>query len=59
MPTYTYKCPKCGHFTVQQGIKETPLSLCPTCQSPIKRVIGQHINVVLKSSGFYSTDHKG
>ena len=57
MPTYTYKCPNCGHFEYWQGIKDPALAQCPTCQVPVERVIGQ-VNVVLNADGFYSTDHK-
>lgn len=57
MPSYTYKCPHCGHFEYFQGIKEAVLTNCPTCHAPVVRVIG-HVNVVLKTDGFYSTDHK-
>ena len=57
MPTYTYKCPSCGHFQYAQGIKEPPLAQCPACQAPVERVIG-HVNIVLNAGGFYSTAHK-
>lgn len=57
MPSYTYKCPQCGHFIYQQSIKEAALTHCPTCGAPVERVIGQ-VHVMLKSDGFYSTDHK-
>ncbi len=57
MPSYTYQCPQCGYFVYRQGIKEAPLAQCPTCGQPVHRVIGQ-VNVLLKSDGFYATDHK-
>lgn len=56
MPTYTYHCPKCGYFDQYQGIKEAALTQCPACQRPVHRVIGK-VNVMLKSEGFYATDH--
>lgn len=58
MPTYTYKCEKCGKFDVSQSIKEEALTVCPNCGGHIKRVIGNNVNVILKGSGFYSTDNK-
>ncbi len=58
MPTYDYRCEQCGKFQVTQGIKEKPLTKCPTCGKPIKRLIGQNVNIILKGSGFYSTDHR-
>jgi len=58
LPSYDYKCEKCGKFQVTQSIKEKPLNQCPTCGNPIKRLIGKNINIILKGSGFYSTDNK-
>ncbi|MBZ4652857.1 MAG: FmdB family transcriptional regulator [Peptococcaceae bacterium] len=58
MPSYDYRCPQCGKFTVTQGIKEVPLQKCPTCQSPVNRLIGKNVNIIYKCSGFYTTDSK-
>lgn len=58
MPSYTYRCPKCEKFTISQGIKEPALSQCPTCGSPVQRIIGKNVNIVYKCSGFYCTDTK-
>lgn len=48
MPTYRYKaqdpseCPLCGDegFETLQPLSEPPLTSCPTCQLPLRRVIG-------------------
>lgn len=56
MPTYDYRCPQCGRFTVTQGIKEPALKECPTCGSPVHRLIGKNVNIIYKCSGFYCTD---
>lgn len=56
MPSYTYRCPNCDKFTVSQGIKEPALAQCPTCGSPVQRIIGRNVNIVYKCSGFYCTD---
>lgn len=56
MPTYDYRCPKCDKFTISQGIKEPALKTCPTCGSPVHRLIGKNVNIVYKCSGFYCTD---
>lgn len=58
MPTYDYRCQSCGKFTISQGIKEPALSSCPTCGSPVSRLIGKNVNILYKCSGFYSTDTK-
>lgn len=56
MPTYLYECEKCGRFEKFQKITEKPLSECPECSSPVKRIIGAP-GIVFKGSGFYCTDN--
>lgn len=58
MPTYDYLCPQCGKFEMVQSITAEPLSECPTCKSPVKRLISGGINIIFKGSGFYSTDYR-
>jgi len=59
MPTYQYKCTKCGHtFEAFQSILDKPLSRCPVCKSAVRRVINGGLGVIFKGSGFYSTDNK-
>ncbi|MDD2586416.1 MAG: zinc ribbon domain-containing protein [Syntrophomonadaceae bacterium] len=58
MPIYDYKCENCGCFDKMQKISEEPLSECPTCGGPVKRIISKNIGIVFKGSGFYSTDNK-
>lgn len=59
MPTYEYKCTKCGHtFEAFQSIKDEPLSRCPKCKSAVRRVINGGMGVIFKGSGFYTTDYK-
>jgi putative FmdB family regulatory protein len=58
MPTYDYRCEQCGKFQITQGIKEEPLKQCPTCGKPVNRLIGKNVNIILKGSGFYSTDNR-
>ncbi|MCL1849398.1 MAG: hypothetical protein FWF83_06990 [Clostridiales bacterium] len=54
---YSYRCPDCGVFIIEQSMKDEPIAECPTCGSPVKRIIGKNINVIYRSSGFYSTDN--
>ena len=54
---YSYRCPSCGVFIIEQSIKDDPITECPTCAQEVKRIIGKNINVIYKSSGFYSTDN--
>jgi putative FmdB family regulatory protein len=60
MPTYEYKCLKCGHvFEVFQKITDKPLGVCPAChKKKVKRLIGAGSGIIFKGSGFYSTDYR-
>ncbi len=58
VPLYDYQCDTCGHrFEVRQGIREDPLTVCPQCGSPIRRVI-HPVGIVFKGSGFYINDSR-
>jgi len=59
MPTYDYRCRKCGHqFEVFHGIKdETPVR-CPKCRGRAQRVPAGGAGVLFKGTGFYITDHR-
>ena len=56
---YSYRCPDCGVFIIEQSIKDDPITECPTCAQEVKRIIGKNINVIYKTGGFYSTDKAG
>lgn len=59
MPTYEYKCTKCGNiFERFQGIKELPCAKCPFCSGSVKRLIGTGSGLLFKGSGFYITDYR-
>jgi putative FmdB family regulatory protein len=57
MPSYDYRCPKCGVFELEQSIKDNPLTKCPKCDSDVKRLISAS-GVVFKGSGFHVNDYK-
>jgi putative FmdB family regulatory protein len=58
MPLYEYACQDCGHhFEVRQNIRDEPLTICPLCGGPIRRVV-QPVGIVFKGSGFYKTDSR-
>ena len=60
MPTYEYACtnPECKHeFEVVQSFSDAPVSECPACGSPVRKVYGS-VGVVFKGSGFYRTDSR-
>jgi putative FmdB family regulatory protein len=59
MPVYTYECDDCGQrFDAKQSFSDSALTVCPTCEGKLHRVI-QPVGVVFKGSGFYITDSKG
>ena len=60
MPTYEYACtnPEGKHeFEVVQSFSDAPVSECPVCGSPVRKVYGS-VGVVFKGSGFYRTDSR-
>ena len=56
---YSYRCPECGVFTIEQSMKDDPISECPSCGLQVKRIIGKNINVIYRTTGFYCTDKGG
>ncbi len=58
MPTYEYACKECGeHVEVVQSFKDEPLTECPSCGGPLRKVFAP-VGIVLKGSGFYKTDNR-
>jgi putative FmdB family regulatory protein len=59
MPTYEYACKNCGeHIEVVQSFRDDPLTECPHCGGPLRKVFGS-IGITFKGSGFYKTDSRG
>ena len=59
MPTYEYKCRKCGNtFELIQSMTSKPSAKCPKCAGSAKRLIGNGTGIIFKGSGFYETDYK-
>ena len=59
MPTYVYRCRKCGHeFELFHGIKETGPKRCPKCRGLAGRVPAGGAGLLFRGSGFYITDHR-
>jgi len=59
MPTYGYRCGKCGHqFEIIQRISDEPLAECPKCQGKLSKML-YPVGISFKGSGFYTTDYKG
>ena len=59
MPTYEYKCKKCGNtFEKFQSITADPVKKCKSCDGEVYRLISKNGNFILKGSGYYSTDNR-
>jgi putative FmdB family regulatory protein len=55
MPTYEYRCDKCGHeFERDQRITEDPIKTCPKCKAPKAKRLISATSFVLKGGGWYS-----
>jgi putative FmdB family regulatory protein len=58
MPTYEYRCAKCGqHLEVFQSFAEPPLTRHQGCGGKLAKVLSP-AGIVLKGSGFYKTDSR-
>jgi putative FmdB family regulatory protein len=58
VPTYEYACTACGHrLEAVQKFSDDPLTECPECGAPLRKVYGA-VGIVLKGSGFYKTDSR-
>jgi putative FmdB family regulatory protein len=58
VPTYEYECTNCHRrYEVVQRFTDPPLETCEACGGKLKRVY-HPVGVVLKGSGFYSTDNR-
>lgn len=61
MPTYEYKCNKCGKlFEKYQSITAEPLTKCinDDCDGAVTRLFSAGAGFLFKGSGFYSTDYR-
>jgi putative FmdB family regulatory protein len=59
MPTYEYKCKKCGNvFEVFHSMSAHPVIVCPKCGGDVKKLISAGSTPIFKGSGFYQTDYK-
>ena len=57
MPLYEYECDNCGHrFEVIQKFSDEPLTSCPKCQGPVRKLLSSPA-IQFKGSGWYITDY--
>jgi putative FmdB family regulatory protein len=58
MPTYEYRCAKCGEdLEVFQSFSDKPLTRHAGCGGKLSKVLSS-VGIVLKGSGFYKTDNR-
>lgn len=54
MPIYEYECNQCAKILeVSQSIKDAPLSTCPDCGQPVRKLISAS-SFLLKGGGWYA-----
>jgi len=54
MPVYEYECPACEKILeVQQRMADDPLTQCPECEGPVKKVMSRS-SFQLKGGGWYA-----
>lgn len=60
MPTYEYRCTKCGHQFERFTTKMSDDSSvdCPNCDGLAERLISGGAGLLFKGSGFYITDYR-
>ena len=52
MPKYEYACKSCGeHIEVVQSFSDAPLTECPSCAGPLRKVFAAPA-ISFKGSGF-------
>lgn len=58
MPTYVYRCAKCGEqIEAFQSFSDKPLTKHTECGGKLTKVLSA-AGIVLKGSGFYKTDNR-
>jgi len=58
MPLYAYRGTACAHeFETHQSFSDDPLTECPECGGPVRRVFHAP-PLVFKGSGWYITDSR-
>ncbi len=59
MPTYDYRCTKCGHvFELFHSIRDESTKRCPKCRSKALRIPAGGAGLLFKGTGFYITDYR-
>lgn len=54
MPTYTFKCEKCGQFDIRLSVDQRNLEKCPVCSSNVIRIFKPNLNFYSFQSNWFS-----
>ena len=57
MPIYEYECENKHRFEKWQSMKDDPLTECPTCGAPVRKIF-HPAGIIFKGSGWYITDSR-
>jgi len=50
---YDYSCPSCGFLEEKShSMKESPIYVCPQCETEMKRILNGGGNVIYKGTGW-------
>jgi putative FmdB family regulatory protein len=56
MPLYEYECQNGHRFERIQKFSDPPVATCPTCESPVRKLLSSPA-IQFKGSGWYITDY--
>ena len=59
MPTYEYRCRRCGIVEISHSIVDEPRRRCPLCYARVERLISGGGGVVVDPGGFWETGSDG
>ncbi|MGD0075728.1 MAG: zinc ribbon domain-containing protein [Candidatus Binataceae bacterium] len=59
MPTYEYRCPRCGTIEINHSIAEPARSKCPRCGAKVTRLVSGGSGFVFDSTGYWEMGRDG
>ena len=57
MPIYEFECENKHRFEKWQSIKDDPITECPDCGTPVRKIF-HPAGIIFKGSGWYITDSR-
>jgi putative FmdB family regulatory protein len=59
MPTYEYRCGRCGVVEIVHAISEPAREHCPVCGRVVKRLVSGGVGFVMEPNGFWEMGRDG